>query len=69
MSTPVWWNGRHKGLKIPRHNNRAGSTPATGTKTKNPVGFCRQDFSFCIIHFSLFNIHHSLKQDFSMNNK
>ena len=31
---PVWWNGRHKGLKIPRHNNRAGSTPATGTTKK-----------------------------------
>jgi len=25
---------------------------------KNPVE--RQDFLFCIIHFSLFNIHHSL---------
>ena len=36
---PVWWNGRHKGLKIPRRNNRAGSSPATGTKISlSPCG-------------------------------
>ena len=28
--TPGWWNGRHKGLKIPRFI-RAGSSPAPGT--------------------------------------
>ena len=33
----VWWNGRHKGLKIPRRNNRAGSSPATGTTQKRPL--------------------------------
>ncbi len=26
-------------------------------------------FSFCIIHFSLFNIHHSLQRIFVMNNE
>ena len=30
--TPVWWNGRHRGLKIPWERSRAGSSPATGTK-------------------------------------
>ncbi len=28
---PVWWNGRHKGLKIPRWQQRTGSSPVTGT--------------------------------------
>lgn len=28
---PRWWNGRHKGLKSPRQQWRAGSTPALGT--------------------------------------
>ena len=31
---PVWWNGRHRGLKIPWEQSRAGSSPATGTKRK-----------------------------------
>jgi hypothetical protein len=30
-SVPVWWNGRHTGLKIRCCNRRAGSNPATGT--------------------------------------
>ena len=30
---PVWWNGRHKGLKIPRWQQRARSSRVTGTKT------------------------------------
>ena len=30
--TPGWWNGRHKGLKIPRPQGCAGSSPAPGTK-------------------------------------
>ena len=33
---PVWWNGRHKGLKIPRWQQRAGSSPVTGTKQGAP---------------------------------
>ena len=28
---PGWWNGRHKGLKIPRPQGCAGSSPAPGT--------------------------------------
>ncbi len=31
---PVWWNGRHMGLKIPRLRGRAGSSPATGTSPR-----------------------------------
>ena len=31
-STPVWWNGRHRGLKIPWERSRTGSSPVTGTK-------------------------------------
>ena len=31
---PVWWNGRHKGLKIPRWQQRTGSSPVTGTTSK-----------------------------------
>ena len=29
---PVWWNGRHQGLKIPCRQLRTGSSPVTGTK-------------------------------------
>ena len=29
--------GRRKGLKIPRSNIRAGSSPASGTKKCNPI--------------------------------
>ena len=29
---PAWWNGRHRGLKIPCPRGRAGSNPAAGTK-------------------------------------
>ena len=36
--TPVWWNGRHRGLKIPWEQSRAGSSPATGTKKGTPTG-------------------------------
>ena len=32
FNAPVWWNGRHKGLKIPRWQQRTGSSPVTGTK-------------------------------------
>ncbi len=28
----AWWNGRHKGLKIPRQKCYAGSSPAAATK-------------------------------------
>ena len=28
---PMWWNGRHKGLKIPRRRLRTGSSPVIGT--------------------------------------
>ena len=27
----MWWNGRHRGLKIPCFNRRAGSSPAIRT--------------------------------------
>ena len=27
----MWWNGRHRGLKIPCRNKRAGSSPAIRT--------------------------------------
>ena len=33
--------------------------PCSRNQNENPVDYCRQDFLFCIIHFSLFNIHHS----------
>ncbi len=29
--TRMWWNGRHRGLKIPCRNKRAGSSPAIRT--------------------------------------
>jgi hypothetical protein len=32
---PGWWNGRHKGLKIPRSQGHASSTLAPGTKKFN----------------------------------
>lgn len=31
MPMPRWWNGRHRGLKIPGPKGRAGSIPARGT--------------------------------------
>ena len=31
--SPVWWNGRHWGLKIPCWRQRTGSSPVTGTIT------------------------------------
>ena len=34
-SRRVWWNGRHKGLKIPRGQLRVGSSPTTRTKNQN----------------------------------
>ena len=33
--SPVWWNGRHRGLKIPWPLGRAGSSPVTGTKKES----------------------------------
>ena len=35
---PVWWNGRHQGLKIPCRQLRTGSSPVTGTKKEHPTG-------------------------------
>lgn len=32
FNAPMWWNGRHKGLKIPRWQQRTGSSPVIGTK-------------------------------------
>ena len=34
----VWRNGRRKGLKIPRSQGRAGSSPATRTKSLRGIG-------------------------------
>ena len=28
---PEWWNGRHRGLKIPSSHERTGSSPVSGT--------------------------------------
>ena len=39
---------------------RMGSSPITRTKTKSADFY--QRILFCTIHFSLFNIHYSLKQ-------
>ena len=41
FNAPVWWNGRHKGLKIPRWQQRTGSSPVTGTTSEgaNTVPF------------------------------
>ena len=49
---------------------RAGSTPATGTKTKIRSRQ-RADFRFVlfIIHYSLFIIHYSIERIFVMNNE
>lgn len=32
ITMPGWWNGRHRGLKIPRPHGRASSSLALGTK-------------------------------------
>ena len=32
---PVWWNGRHRSLKISREQYCTGSTPVTGTTFLN----------------------------------
>ena len=40
---PEWWNGRRDGLKIRCWQQRAGSSPASGTKSKHllmQVFFC-----------------------------
>ena len=34
---PVWWNGRHGGLKILWCLHRAGSSPATGTTSEQAL--------------------------------
>ena len=48
---PLWWNGRHKGLKIPRWQQRTGSSPVSGTK--NPVHASGRDFYFLLLTSSL----------------
>ena len=35
-TVPVWWNGRHGGLKILWGLLRTGSSPVTGTKKAHP---------------------------------
>ena len=42
---PGWWNGRHKGLKIPWPQGRAGSSPAPGT---NNLQKYRQNARKCL---------------------
>ena len=34
--TPLWWNGRHRGLKIRWGQLRTGSSPVSGTRTGIP---------------------------------
>ncbi len=41
----MWWNGRHRGLKIPCPNRRAGSTPAIRTSLVNQRS---QGFSYAM---------------------
>lgn len=61
---PVWWNGRHQGLKIPCRKRRTGSSPVTGT-IMNESRFSnyfieKRDLSYpeslAIWGFSLFHI-------------
>ncbi len=39
---PPWWNGRHKGLKIPRSQKRTSSSLVGGTRHRTFFlsGFC-----------------------------
>ena len=62
---PVWWNGRHRGLKIPWERSRAGSSPATGTMiyTAESINFWRYFFLSCnffrvmaISHYTLIKL-------------
>ncbi len=32
-NVPLWWNGRHKRLKISSLYGRTGSSPVSGTKS------------------------------------
>ena len=38
---PVWWNGRHRRLKISRQQCRTGSSPVTGTIRYNFISRSR----------------------------
>ncbi len=40
QTSPSWWNGRHRGLKIPFPKGSAGSTPADGTTFSGVSGRC-----------------------------
>ena len=42
LPMPEWWNGRHRGLKIPWRQLRDGSSPFSGTNTKGTLwgAFC-----------------------------
>ena len=52
FNAPVWWNGRHKGLKIPRWQQRTGSSPVTGTKISSTHGVLLiLLFLYCIVLF------------------
>ena len=58
-SKPGWWNGRHKGLKIPRKFFRIGSSPISGT-IKQKIAECTAMMSlacqksvFCVFETTL----------------
>ena len=51
-SRRVWWNGRHKGLKIPRRQLRVGSSPTTRTKNQNSA---QRSFFYGLREYNFFN--------------
>ena len=55
LPMPEWWNGRHRGLKIPWRQLRDGSSPFSGTKTNRQ--FTQVDWRFVLV---LFSFHSSL---------
>ena len=61
LHMPEWWNGRHRGLKIPWRQLRDGSSPFSGTKTNRQ--FTQVDWRF-VLFFSLFNLLYSRKGEF-----
>ena len=48
---PEWRNGRRRGLKIPRSQGRAGSSPASGTRFDGPPGppQCSRPYSLILL--------------------
>ena len=55
---PRWWNGRHRGLKIPRPLGLVGSSPTRGTIGASSSGKT-SDFDSDIRRFESFRPSHS----------